>query len=122
MDATERPASCSQAERQRDGAAEIRGRIPGKLIDGEVVVRYALEKPPHRHFSDHARHLVAQAEMLASAEPEMVSRASIDVVLIGTGEFALIAIARSVGQRHLVARLECLTVQFHIAHDGAPES
>src|SRR5262249_10918965 len=64
-------------ERQCDGAAKIRGRIPLQLVGREVEVRDSLEKALHRHLRDQPRHLAAEAEMLAGAETEMTLRAAI---------------------------------------------
>src|SRR5262245_9206314 len=92
-------------EWQCRGAAKIRRRVPDKPVVGQAVFRHALEKAPHRHRGDEARHSAAEAEMLARPEAEMALWATIDVVDVGIREFPPVAIAGAEGKRHLVADL-----------------
>src|SRR5215475_6409162 len=78
---------------QRHRAAEVGRRIPGELVDGQVIVGHALEKPLHRDLRHQSRHLAAEAEMLAGAKTEMALRAALDIVAIRIGKFPPIAVA-----------------------------
>src|SRR5262245_60793127 len=82
-------------------AAKIRRRVPDEPVVGQAVFRHALEKAPHRHGGDEARHTAAEAEMLARPEAEMALWATIDVVDVGIGEFPPVAVAGAEGKRHL---------------------
>src|SRR5882757_7838471 len=104
-------------EWQRNRAAKVRGRIPGELVDGEMIVRHALKKALHGDLGDQPRHLAAQAEMLAGAKAEVTLRPAIDVVDVGIGEFPPVAVARAEGERDLVADRELLPVQFRRLHN-----
>src|SRR5262249_55243750 len=109
-------------ERQCDGAAKIRGRIPLQLVGREVEVRDSLEKALHRHLRDQPRHLAAEAEMLAGAETEMTLRAAIDVVDVGIREFPPVAVAGAEGERDLVSDPQRAAMQRALAHDRALEA
>src|SRR5437667_1838493 len=109
-------------EWQRHRAAKIRGRIPGELVDGEVIFRHAREEPFHCDFGDESRHLAAQAEMLAGAEAEMALRAPLDVVGVGIGKFSPIAVARAERERDLVAAAHALAMQLDLSCDRALEA
>src|SRR5262249_20896391 len=80
-------------ERQGDGAAKIRCRIPNDLIGRKMVFGHAFEKTLHCDRGDEPRHLAAEAEVLAGAKAEMALRPAIDVVDIRVGKFPPIAIA-----------------------------
>src|SRR6266851_4179775 len=118
----DRLRSSPTRERQGDGAAKIRGRIPRQFAGREVELRHPLEKAPHRHLRDQPRHLAAEAEMLASAETEMTLRAPLDVVDVRTGKFPPIAVAGAKGERDLVADSQRAAVQRALAHDRALEA
>ena len=92
-------------------AAEIRRRIPGDFIDGEVIVRHALQKAPHGDFGDQPRHLAAEAKMLAGTEAQMPLRPAVDIEPVGIGKFPPVAIARAKRQRDFVARMDGLAMQ-----------
>src|SRR6266851_7845947 len=118
----DRLRSSPHRERQGDGAAKIRGRIPRQFAGREVELRHPLEKAPHRNWRDQPRHLAAEAEMLASAETEMTLRAPRDVVDVRTGKFPPIAVAGAKGERDLVADSRRAAVQRALAHDRALEA
>ncbi len=87
-----------------------------------MIVGHAFEEAPHRDLGDQPRELGAQAEVLARAEAQMPERAALDVVAVGIGKLAPVAVGRAIGQHDLVARLEALTMELDRPHDGALEA
>lgn len=85
-------------------------------------LRHLREELAHRRAGDEARELAADAEMLAGAEAEMADRPAVDVVAVGVGEFALVAVGGAVGERDGVAFAHGLAVQRHVARQHALEA
>ncbi len=87
-----------------------------------MIVRHSRQKPPHRRLGHETRHLAAETEMLAGAETQMSQRPAVDVIDVGIGEFAPVAVGRAIGEGDLVADPQRLAVQFRLARDRALEA
>src|SRR4051812_21723859 len=87
-----------------------------------MIIGHARQKSLHRHLGHEARHLAAEAEMLAGPEAEVSQRPAVDVVDVGVGKLPLVPVGRSKGERDLVTDAQGLAVQSYLARDRALET
>src|SRR5271169_5776507 len=95
IDSVEIDRALVTRERQCARAAKVGRRIPRDRVGGQMVIRHPFEEAAYCDLRHEPRHLAAETKVLARAEAEMSQRPAVDVVPVGVGEFAVVAIARA---------------------------